>query len=1060
MPPKRGHRRNRSVGGAFEPERTPDAHPFVRFIVVGLAPPQESRINCKNAQSDQSEVSHEARKASERQARVLAAYPSPSDGEMSGHSGGGEATAGLPFSVVPLCTPHLSEAGNDELLSLLLPKETQKDDQKDPDEGEPPSVDEESNELPSASSSVTSVSSLSGIEEENDEKYEGGDNGDSDDDGEETRSRNSRGERAPPIPPRRKRSSSRSLTSTGSSESSETNASTSSESISQLTQSAPARAPSTDEVKDEKVPSDDGAEDSGEVLTREERRQQRRERRAKKRSSVDENSASGGGLSSSAAGALRRVGRPERKKRSGGSTTRDEERKYKSASLRGSTLPPMLEITKPHVHGREKLLATSGNSGGNSGGNNSRDSSVTPNFLQRLFSPRAPPTTTANNNKDSSRQATSARELLASDAIGETKLTPMLRRIKRTDSRTQINEVVFGALSNAERTSNSFIFLSTCDDTVYYGACVVVEELLNSVPSFVRHGPSCRGEGCEGTSHDGDNDNDTDTDSNSAATAASSLMSPPGEHAHSTQRVYVLVSKFPFFRIHFNVLHGILARERQLRFESQAKAGADLASAAYGRPEDTIAAAAVIYEMLSHYYMTKVPREGESLALRLPNDPVELTFTLMSSLGDDDSLLAEWCLPSLLSALPLPQLLLLVSCIMLEMPTVVMCSNVGTLANIVLALLPLLRPYHWQGPLVTVLPRRLFALLQAPVPFLCGVVELPGPQDDDICDLSHVVICDVDRQRLMLPRPQQNRALSIQIPGFTALDQTHVSVEQFDTLESVVLTRSLNETSEVPPLPGMLELSSLSEMHKRFYRRGPVGNVGMMALKRGHRRSRSGGDAIPAFNSSSSSPTTPQKQNSHNSAKPAYHEPLHTSEQDVEVAIQFLRRVRAHTQKLLGSVVSHMEEGLGDVDIFNDIAARKAIVERQPANDRAWFAKLMATQHFSCFMDELRESADESMLSQLQAASALEDKIADLHRERSHIAKQIAELTERHSLLGEQLVGLEGSREANGGGVASTEANRVRKKTVIKASLEALSMTYQKQMSPVAEEGEKARGFE
>ncbi len=54
---------------------------------------------------------------------------------------------------------------------------------------------------------------------------------------------------------------------------------------------------------------------------------------------------------------------------------------------------------------------------------------------------------------------------------------------------------------------------------------------------------------------------------------------------------------------------------------------------------------------------------------------------------------------------------------------VVFCPNIGVLSTVVLALVPLLRPYSWQSLLLPVLPtlEKMLDLLEAPVPFVLGV---------------------------------------------------------------------------------------------------------------------------------------------------------------------------------------------------------------------------------------------------------------------------------------------------------------------------------------------------
>jgi hypothetical protein len=58
--------------------------------------------------------------------------------------------------------------------------------------------------------------------------------------------------------------------------------------------------------------------------------------------------------------------------------------------------------------------------------------------------------------------------------------------------------------------------------------------------------------------------------------------------------------------------------------------------------------------------------------------------------------------------------------VLLEKQLVVFCPNIGTLAAVVLSLIPLLRPFSWQSLMLPVTPLSMLAFLDAPVPFVLG----------------------------------------------------------------------------------------------------------------------------------------------------------------------------------------------------------------------------------------------------------------------------------------------------------------------------------------------------
>lgn len=62
-----------------------------------------------------------------------------------------------------------------------------------------------------------------------------------------------------------------------------------------------------------------------------------------------------------------------------------------------------------------------------------------------------------------------------------------------------------------------------------------------------------------------------------------------------------------------------------------------------------------------------------------------------------------------------------IGAVLLERSVVAFCPNVSSLSAVVLALVPLLRPFAWQCLLLPVTPNSMLGFLEAPVPFIMGV---------------------------------------------------------------------------------------------------------------------------------------------------------------------------------------------------------------------------------------------------------------------------------------------------------------------------------------------------
>lgn len=97
-----------------------------------------------------------------------------------------------------------------------------------------------------------------------------------------------------------------------------------------------------------------------------------------------------------------------------------------------------------------------------------------------------------------------------------------------------------------------------------------------------------------------------------------------------------------------------------------------------------------------------------------------------ASLPDIDAAqnLGGWAVAALCRSMSLDNVLTFLTAALLERQIVVFCPNAGLLSGIVLSLVPLLLPFHWQCLLLPVLPagEGRLELMEAPVPFVLGVL--------------------------------------------------------------------------------------------------------------------------------------------------------------------------------------------------------------------------------------------------------------------------------------------------------------------------------------------------
>lgn len=105
--------------------------------------------------------------------------------------------------------------------------------------------------------------------------------------------------------------------------------------------------------------------------------------------------------------------------------------------------------------------------------------------------------------------------------------------------------------------------------------------------------------------------------------------------------------------------------------------------------------------------------------------------------------LAEWTTAALFSTLPAPVVLQVLSLLLLEKSLIVCGSDMGLVSAIGSAFTQLLRPFSWQGCFVPILPNCALEVLEAPVPFIMGVVATAGlPSLSSVSNSAAVLFLD------------------------------------------------------------------------------------------------------------------------------------------------------------------------------------------------------------------------------------------------------------------------------------------------------------------------------
>ncbi|KAG0611477.1 hypothetical protein M758_7G143900 [Ceratodon purpureus] len=107
------------------------------------------------------------------------------------------------------------------------------------------------------------------------------------------------------------------------------------------------------------------------------------------------------------------------------------------------------------------------------------------------------------------------------------------RVMERTPSMSELNEIMYGQ-SHQNRDDHSFVFLlKVADNATLYGVCVFVPEMVQRAPAFL-----------------------------SMSSELSPQQSSRGRFLISAPRCYCLLTRMPYFDLHFGVLNSIIAQER------------------------------------------------------------------------------------------------------------------------------------------------------------------------------------------------------------------------------------------------------------------------------------------------------------------------------------------------------------------------------------------------------------------------------------------------------------------------------------------------------------------
>lgn len=348
----------------------------------------------------------------------------------------------------------------------------------------------------------------------------------------------------------------------------------------------------------------------------------------------------------------------------------------------------------------------------------------------------------------------------------------------RTDSTASlvsadVKQALFGQkyLSSSRR---NFIFrlVTPNHSQSLYGVCVYTDELVSLLPAFIeiiKHKRThADGSGmkellqrCHLSSHISAAAR-TAGEADDVMRIASPDTDTSGAKAGVTvaPRAYCLLSRYPFFKLHFDVLYRIIGHESLIRMtlEQALSANGDIEELSV---RHCIELCSEVEALLVSFHGTVVPAPGDVLTLDMPMGHKQLSFFCPGGDNWNHELLSRWCLPVIASIISLSNLLALYNALLVERHLVILSRNPGLVSVVVLGLVTLLDPLTWQGLLIPLLPLQMKETLHAPVPYIIGSLGLPKSLINEVLDggavIYHIETDSIQSSKASPPLPESSK---------------------------------------------------------------------------------------------------------------------------------------------------------------------------------------------------------------------------------------------------------------------------------------------------------------
>eukprot|EP01117_Protostelium_nocturnum_P003774 TRINITY_DN15036_c0_g1_i1.p1 TRINITY_DN15036_c0_g1~~TRINITY_DN15036_c0_g1_i1.p1 ORF type:complete len:509 (+),score=165.72 TRINITY_DN15036_c0_g1_i1:1783-3309(+) len=232
------------------------------------------------------------------------------------------------------------------------------------------------------------------------------------------------------------------------------------------------------------------------------------------------------------------------------------------------------------------------------------------------------------------------------------------------------------------------------------------------------------------------------------------------EVEHAANRAYIFVTRTPYFKMHFEILFTILAREQMRRCCRRAKA--------------KIPNGNELVELVQCYYNARIPDRLELYSLRIPGSDDLVKFTNYS----EQQMFMHWSAPTTFQLLSVNNVLTIFEALLMEHSVLFVSPSPGTVTNIAYTFYRILDSViGWNGIFEPLAPPAV--VKSFPLKYIAGVTVTPLGFPED------TIVFHVESNRLIVPASIKLHGLPNSSDLELCIEKIHNSLKNSSKLKRI-----------------------------------------------------------------------------------------------------------------------------------------------------------------------------------------------------------------------------------------------------------------------------------